>query len=103
MDHHSPAAIDRPETLASAAAIARHWTAHSITPSAIVSVAAILFGANQQRSFMSGNGFHDQAASSRGWGSMRSSGMSKTNAYEWSPQFWRISGAENRTLKIIHP
>lgn len=34
------------------------------------------FGANQQRSFMSGNGFRDQAASSRGWGSMRSSGMS---------------------------
>ena len=34
------------------------------------------FGANQQRSFMSGNGFRDQAASSRGWGSMRSSAMS---------------------------
>jgi hypothetical protein len=35
------------------------------------------FGASRQRSFMSGNGFHDQAASSRGWGSMRSSGMSR--------------------------
>jgi hypothetical protein len=35
------------------------------------------FGASQQRSFMNGNGFHDRAASSRGWGSMRSSGMSR--------------------------
>jgi hypothetical protein len=35
------------------------------------------FGASQQRSFMNGNGFHDRAAASRGWGSMRSSGMSR--------------------------
>jgi hypothetical protein len=32
-------------------------------------------GGWQQRSYMSGNGFRDRAASARGWGSMRSSGM----------------------------
>ena len=30
-----------------------------------------------QRSYMSGNGFGDRAASARGWGSMRSSGISR--------------------------
>ena len=34
-------------------------------------------GAFQRRSYMSGNGFHDQAASQRGWGSMRGAGMAR--------------------------